>query len=230
MVSGAALLAALAAAGPVVAAEKRIGLSSFDRIVLNGDFVVEVSTRAPLGAVVSGSSDGLDRVEIRNVGGVLTINDRRYGSDRQRGAGPGAITIRINTAGLRSAAVAGAGSLTIDRMKGAKVDLGLRGPGTLVVGAIAADRLTLAVVGNGRAVLAGTTKTAEAMVSGAGAVDAAALNAADLVVQGEGSADQRYAASRSAQLTLRGTGRMTVTGKAKCVVRNLGSVTVACGS
>jgi hypothetical protein len=221
--------ALLGGAAPAAAAEKRIGLTSFDRIVLNGDFVVEVVTRSPLGAVVSGSSEGLDRVEIVNSGGVLTISDRRFASNRQRGPGAGAVTIRINAASLRGASVAGAGSLTIDRIRGARADLSLRGPGTLMVGAVTADRLTLAMTGNGRVQLAGTAKSTEAQVSGAGVVDAAALAATDLNVSGEGTADQRYQASRTAALTLRGQGRLIVSGKAKCTIRNLGSGTVQCG-
>ena len=227
---GGLLFAAVSLAGmPAQAAEKSIGLTSFETIVLSGDFAVEVVNKAPLRAVISGSAEALDRVELRSAGGVLTISDKRFGSNRARGQGAGAVTIRINAAKLRSASVSGAGSLTIDRLTGAKVELALRGPGALTVGSITADRMILSAVGNGKITLAGTVKSAETMVSGAGVVDASKLLVTDLIATGEGAADQRYQASRTAQVTLRGIGRIEVDGKAKCTARNLGTGTLICG-
>lgn len=214
---------------PAVAGEKRYGLTSFERIVLNGDFVVEATTRNPVSAVAIGSLDALDRLELVSADGTLTISDRRYSSNRARGAGAGAITIRINTARLSSATVVGAGSLTIDRLSGATVALNLRGPGSLVVKDITADTLTFSMIGTGRATLAGRAKTAQARVAGAGLVDAAALSVTDLTATAEGAGDQRYSAVRTATITARGVGTVTVAGKPACTVRNLGNATVRCG-
>jgi len=216
-------------AAPAAADEKRFGFTSFERIILNGDFAVEVTHRAPINGVATGPRDALDRIEMRSTGGTLTISDRRFGSNRQRGAGPGPVVIRVNAANLRSATVTGAGSLTIDRLAGTKVELVLSGPGALIVRNITADRLALRMVGNGSMTLAGKVKVGTALVSGAGNVDASALAVTDLAVQGQGAADQRYQAARTAEVTLRGVGRIAVTGKAKCTVRNLGTGTVACG-
>jgi Putative auto-transporter adhesin, head GIN domain len=227
---GALLIAAAHLASfPAQAAEKSIGLTSFETIILSGDFAVEVVNKAPLRAVITGSPDALDRVELRSAGGILTISDKRFGSNRVRGQGAGAVVIRISAAKLRSASVTGAGSLTIDRLTGAKVELALRGPGALTVGSITADRMVLSSIGNGKIMLAGAVKSAETMVTGAGVVDASQLRITDLVATGEGAADQRYQATRTAQVTLRGIGRIEVTGKAKCTPRNLGTGTLICG-
>lgn len=228
IVVGLGVMATLLSA-PATAAEKRFGLTSFDRIVVNGDYVVEVVTRAPLAAVATGSSDALDRLELRSEGGTLTISDRQYGSNRLRGRNSGAVTIRINAATLRSATISGAGSLTIDRMRSARVDLNLYGPGSLIVTSITADRMMLSSVGNGVVRLAGTAKNATATVSGAGVVDAEALVVTDLIADGEGAGDQRFHATRTANVLLRGMGRMVVTGTAKCTARNLSSGTLTCG-
>lgn len=214
---------------PTHAAEKSIGLTSFETIVVSGDFVVEVVTASPLRAVVSGTANALDRVEVRSSGGVLTISDKRYGSNRERGAAIGPVKIRVNAARLRAATITGAGSLSIDRLTGAKVDLALRGPGALSVRDIAADRLSLVVVGSGQVTLAGTAKSGDANVTGAAVVDASALAVTDLTVNALGTGDQVFQASRTAQGQLRGIGRLQISGKAKCTVRNLGSGTLACG-
>jgi Putative auto-transporter adhesin, head GIN domain len=225
--AGCAVLLALA--GPASAAERNFGLTSFEKIVLDGDFAVEVSSKAPIGARASGPQNALDRVELRSAGGTLTISDRQFGSNRQRGASAGPVVIRVNAAIVRSIAVAGAGSLTIDQLRGAKVDVSLRGPGSISVGKVSADRLTLWSTGNGTVKLAGAAKLAETVVSGAGIIDAAALAVTDLNVSGEGAADQRYQASRTAQITTRGIGRVVVDGKAKCTTRNMGTGSVTCG-
>lgn len=226
-----ALVAAalLLGSGPATAAEKRYGLTSFENIVVNGDFVVEVVTRGPVSAVAKGSVDALDRLEIISANGTLTISDRRYGSNRTRDADAGPVTIRVNTARLSSAAMVGAGSLTVDRLTGAKVALNLRGPGKLSVSEIAADRLTLVVIGTGQVKLAGRAKAADARVSGAGLVDTTALAVTDLVVNAEGAGDQRYSAVRTASVTARGVGTVRVAGKPACTVRNLGAGNVSCG-
>lgn len=220
--------AALAVGGPAGAASKSFGLTSYERIVLNADFAVEVVTRSPLQAVASGSPTALDRVDVRSADGVLTINDRRYASNRDRGNSAGPITIRINAARVRAILVTGAGSLSIDRLVGAQVDVGLRGPGSVTVGNISADRLALSMTGNGKMTLAGVVKAADASVSGAGVLDADKLTITDLVANGEGAADQRYRATRTARVTQRGVGRITIAGRAKCTIANPGIGTVEC--
>jgi hypothetical protein len=214
---------------PAMAGEKRYGLTSFERIVLKGDFAVEVTTRGPVSAVATGGLDALDRLELVSADGTLTISDRRYSSNRARGTGAGAVTIRINAARLNAATVVGAGSLTIDKLAGATVALNLRGPGSLAVKDIAADKLTLAMVGTGRVTLAGRAKTAETRFAGAGMVDASALAVTDLIATAEGAGDQSYRASRTATVTARGVGKVIVAGKPACTVRNLGAGSVSCG-
>ena len=153
--------------------------------------------------MATGGLDALDRLELVSADGTLTISDRRYSSNRARGTGAGAVTIRINAARLNAATVVGAGSLTIDKLAGATVALNLRGPGSLAVKDIAADKLTLAIVGTGRVILAGRAKTAETRFAGAGMVDASALAVTDLIATAEGAGDQSYRASRTATVTAR---------------------------
>lgn len=227
--TGMAATVLMLGASTAAAAEKRFGLTSFERIVVNGDYVVEVVSKSPVSALASGAPDALDRLELKSANGTLTISDRRFGSDRARGSNPGPVTIRVNAARLNSAAMVGAGSLAIDRMVAADVALTLRGPGSLTVANIAADRLTLAATGTGRVQLAGRAKTADMRVAGAGLVDASALTVTDLTANAEGAGDQRYSAVRTASVTARGVGTVSVAGTPACTVRNLGAGNVSCG-
>ena len=215
---------------PAAAAEKRFGLTSFEAIEVNADYIVEVTTRAPVGAVATGSQDALDRLTIDARDGRLVIGQRQFAGDAERRAPRGAVTIRINAANLRSATMGGAGSLRIDRMKGGRVTVGLRGPGTLSVGTIATDRLSVTMIGNGTMTLGGTAKQAQMTLSGAGMFVAGALAVDMLTFDGEGAGDHVLRAVKTARVTARGVGKTFVLGKPVCTVRNIGNGSVQCGA
>lgn len=215
---------------PAAAAEKRFGLTSFDAIEVNADYIVEVTTRGPVGAVATGPQDALDRLVIEARDGRLVIGQRQFAGDAERRAPRGAVTIRINAAYLRSATMGGAGSLQVDQMKGTRVTIGLRGPGTFSVGAIATDRLSVAMIGNGTMTLGGTAKQAQVTVSGAGMFDAGALKVDMLTFDGEGAGDYRLHADKTAKVTARGVGKTVVLGNPVCTVRNAGAGPVQCGT
>ena len=228
--SAALAAAALLAIAPAAAAEKRFGLTSFEAIEVNADYVVEVTTRAPVGAVATGPQDALDRLTVEARDGRLVIGQRQFAGDAELRAPRGAVTIRINAANLRSATMSGAGSLQIDQMKGTRVTVGLRGPGALSVGAIATDRLSVAMIGNGTMTLGGTAKQAQMTVSGAGMFDAGTLKVDMLTFDGEGAGDYRLHAVKTAAVTARGVGKTVVLGKPVCTVRNVGAGSVQCGA
>ena len=221
---------ALLAIAPAVAAEKRFGLTSFEAIEVNADYAIEVTTRAPVGAVATGPQDALDRLTVEARDGRLVIGQRQFAGDADRRAPRGAVTIRINAANLRSATMGGAGSLRIDRMKGTRVSIGLRGPGTLSVGTIATDRLSVTMIGNGTMTLGGTAKQAQMTLSGAGMFDAGALAVDMLTFDGEGAGDHMLRAVKTAAVTARGVGQTVVLGKPVCTVRNIGNGSVQCGT
>ena len=226
----AVMVAALLLSGPASAAEKRYGLTSFEAIEINADVDVEVVTRAPVGAVATGSTDALDRLTLETRDGRLVIGEKKYAGDESRRTAPGAVTVRVNAANLRSATLAGAGSLRIDRLKGARVMIGLRGPGRIGVGDVAADRLSVAMIGNGTMTLAGKAKQAQMTLSGAGVVDAGKLAVDDLISDSEGAGDHIFNAAKTAAITARGVGKAVVLGRPACTVRNLGSGSVTCGA
>ncbi|MBO9698108.1 MAG: DUF2807 domain-containing protein [Sphingopyxis sp.] len=221
---------ALLPVGAASAVEKRYGLTSFEAIEVNADVVVEVTTRAPVGAVASGPQDALDRLSLESRDGRLVISQRQFAGDDKRGSSRGPVMVRVNAANLNSATLAGAGSLQIDQLKGQRAMVGLRGPGRLTVGRITADRLQVAMIGNGTMVLGGAAKAAQMTLSGAGAVEAGALAVDALISDSEGAGDHILRAVKSAAITSRGIGKVVVLGRPVCTVRNVGSGSVTCGS
>ncbi|ALJ11657.1 head GIN domain-containing protein [Sphingopyxis macrogoltabida] len=225
----AALTAAVLLAVPASAAEKRYGLTSFEAIEVNADVAVEVTTRAPVSAVASGSQQALDRLTLETRDGKLVIGQKQFAGDDKRRSPEGAVTVRVNAANLRTAMLGGAGSLRIDKLKGARVMIGLRGPGQVMVGEVDADRLSVAMVGNGSMTLGGRAKQAQMTLSGAGAVDAGKLAVDELISDSEGAGDHVLNAVKTAAITTRGIGKTVVLGRPACTVRNVGSGSVTCG-
>lgn len=226
------LLRALAAlaimvGAPAHAAERSFGLSSFERLSLEGDFVVIVTTSNQYRAVASGPREALDRLSVEQSGMMLKIKEKKFSSTRPRAAG--VVTIRISGPNLKSAAVEGAGTLTIDQMRGIRAEVSLRGPGALTITRMAIDNLAVAMIGNGVMTLGGTAKNARLLSSGASVIRGEMLSVSDLVVDSEGNGDIHVAATRSARVTARGVGRVTIDGRAACTVVNTGNATVVCG-
>lgn len=225
----AALAAAVLLALPASAAEKRYGLTSFETIEVNADVIVEVTTRAPVSAVASGSQGALDRLTLEARDGKLVIGEKKFAGDEKRRSPEGPVTVRVNAANLRAAMLGGAGSLRIDKLKGARVTIGLRGPGQIMVGDVSADRLSVAMVGNGSMTLGGRAKQAQMTLSGAGMVDAGKLAVDELISDSEGAGDHVLNAVKTAAITTRGIGKTVVLGRPACTVRNVGSGSVTCG-
>src|SRR3546814_19806988 len=110
--------AALLCTGPAIAAEKRYGLTSFETIEVDADVTVEVTARAPVSAVASGSPDALDRLLVEARDGKLVIKMRRFAGDGGTGAGAGPVVVRVNDAHPGSALLAGAGAPGTDTPRG----------------------------------------------------------------------------------------------------------------
>ena len=224
----AALLLLLFAA-PAPAAQQNIGVSSFDRIRVDGPYRVTVVTGRGASAKAEGDRHALDRLSLRVEGRTLLIRTGNAGWGNWPGETDGPVTIALSTPDLYSAWLNGSGTLEIDRLKGPRVDVSLNGAGTMTVGTVATDQLRAVIAGSGRLTIGGTTRDAQVVVQGSGDLDARGMAAADVQLTVQGAANVRMQATRSARITAGGSGEVIVTGKAACTVRQLGSGPVACG-
>ena len=223
------LCAALLLPAAASAAERGYSVTDFDRIRVDGPYVVILATGRSPGARASGSPQALDAVSVEVQGRTLLIRRSRqtWGGDANRAAGP--VKIAVTGHALRAASLNGAGSLGIDKLKGQSLDLAVAGSGLMTVGAVEADRLSLGVTGNGRMQVAGRAATARIAVQGTGAIDARALTVKDAEVAADGAGDIAVAASGAAKVTSSGAGNIVVTGNAACTVKATGSGEVVCG-
>lgn len=205
--------------------ERRIMLSGFDRIRVDGPFEVHV-TRGSARALVAGGQRAVDRIEVRQEGGTLIISPSQnswggWPGDDQ-GAAPATVT--VSTPDLRGAAVVGSARLAIDGMSGLSVQLRVTGAGTLAVRNIDVSQLSANVVGTGTIAVQGRAKRGQFYANGAGGFDAADLAVDDITITSESSGASQFSAQHSAAILNLGLGEVSVAGDVACTVRGPGPV------
>jgi hypothetical protein len=223
------LLLALVAA-PLSAAERRYPVTDFDRIEVDGPYVVRLTTGRTSLAVANGPQAGLDRLTVEVNGQTLRIRRNRNGWTGTPGGQQGQVEIVVTARTLRSARLIGPGRLEIDRLTGLRADLGVEGSGELVVNNIATDALNLRLVGAGRLQARGRTGTLNAVFEGSGNVDAGQLLAQDVVVATTSFGTVALNAARTARITANGRGEVTVAGRPACTLLGPSVDLVRCGT
>lgn len=216
------------------AAERKLFVSSFERIRVEGPFQVTVATgRSPAGSV-TGDPRRLDAVEVRLDGTTLVVRPviGRF-EDQPRGADAAPVTVALATPVLVSAAVIGGGAVAIaggpGGIKTTRLDLSVTGAGSIALTGADVDAANAQVIGEGRVTLAGRAARARLMLNGAGRIDADKLDASELVVRVDGPGETTARARYSATVTNTGLGRVAIAGTPKCVVKSGAGGPVTCG-
>jgi hypothetical protein len=228
LIRGAALLALVGVAGATSAAERRVQITSFERIRVEGPFQVTIATGRSPTAVVSGDARRLDGVEVRVDGRTLVLRARLEGrSDAREAQAPIAVTLGTPT--LAAASLLGGGALAVTGGRTQRLDLSIAGAGAIAWTGADADQVNATVIGNGQITLGGRAGRARLMVNGAGKVDADTLSVGDLTVLVDGPGEALARARFTATVTNTGLGRVAVAGSPKCTVRNAAGGPVSCG-
>lgn len=224
------LASALLSSGtPALAAERSVGVGTFDRVRVDGAFDVRIATGKPPRATLSGDSRALEFVDLRVDGTTLTLRRRSDDVATSRiAASPVIVTLSAQT--LQSASILGGGRLAITGMRTTRADLSVAGTGTISVEELEAQQANASVVGGGAITLAGRALHARLSTNGPGSIDASGLAADDLVVRLDGPGETLAQARYVANVSTTGLGRVVVTGNAKCTVRAPAGGAVTCGT
>jgi len=223
----ATILSAPAAVPAPQEAERRLMLTGFDRVQIDGPFTVRIATGPTIGGRVVGTPRAIDAVDVRVEGQTLIVAPTRDDRGRPDAASADPLVIELSNDRLAAVSVRGPGRVRIERMAGAQLDLSLTGDGSIDVATIDARRIDARLIGSGRLTLAGQAGDAQFLVNGAATVDAAALTTDALLVQAQGTGTGRYRARYTAEITALGSGMVTVDGSPRC--RTQGSATIRCG-
>lgn len=224
------LLSLAALSTPLAAAERKIGIGSFDRLRVDGPFEVRVATGRSPGGTIEGERDAIDAIEVRVDGTTLIV--RPGGSawgERPRGRSSTPPVVTLTTPALVSASVFGNARVTIGRMKGTRVDLSISGAGAIALTAVDADQVNATLIGAGTLSIGGRAAHARFVTNGPGTIDAAALDASDLFVRLDGLGATRAKARYTAQVTNTGLGTVVIDGNARCTIKATAGGPVECG-
>jgi hypothetical protein len=223
-------LVALSAA-PAASASRNFGVTSFEKIRVDGPFKVRLSTGVAPFARASGSPSALDRVSLELRGNTLVVQSKSSSWGANPAEGLGQVEISLGTHELSAAWVNGSGSLAIDRAKGLKFDLSVQGSGAGGVEQVDVDQLSVNLAGTASAVLAGRAGKMTALIRGISSLDAAGLATKDAAVGVEGAATIKANVSNSVKVDGSGPATVTLSGSPSCTLRLHGSASVSgCGT
>lgn len=215
--TAAAILFSLLMAGPAFAAERRVDLSSFEKLRVEGPFRVTLTTAPSPRGVLSGDARALRDVEAQVMGGTLVV--------RRAGGGDAPVTLTLAAPPLSGIAVIGGAQVTIQAMKGSALTLSVTGTGELRVGRADGDQLAAMLFGPARLTIeGGRVGKVRLAATGPATIAAEALEAGDLTVTLDGPGEIAARARYTAAVANAGLGKVMVGGTPKCRVTGGGAV------
>lgn len=222
-----AAAAVLAVATPAAAATRNFGITSFDKVRIEGPFKVTVTTGVAPFARARGSPAALDRVAIQVRGNTLVVGGAIGSWGGYPGADPGPVDISLGTHDLRSAWLNGSGALAIDRVSGLSFDLSVQGSGSATIDSVGVDQFSANIAGTASARLRGEAARMTAILRGIAGLDASSLAVRDLVLGSEGAATVTANVTNSAKIDASGAATIALAGRPACTLHTRGSTSVS---
>jgi putative autotransporter adhesin-like protein len=219
--------AALAAsATPANAATRNFGVTSFEKIRVDGPYKVRLTTGVAPFAKASGPQGAIDRIAMDVRGNTLVVHTSlSWSGDAAGGNGP--VEILLGTHDLNTVWLNGSGTIAIDKVKGLLFGLSVQGSGAASIGDAQVDQLNVTIAGTGSASVAGKAGKMTATVRGVSSLDAANLAVKDAAIGAEGTATVAAHVSNSVKVDGNGPLTIRLTGGPACTLRVGGSATVS---
>ena len=223
-----ALLALLALAAPAAAETRRIPVSDFDRVIVEGPYAVHLVTGRPSSASATGTREALDRLSVDVQGQILRIRRSRNAWVGTPGADSGTVTIALATRNLRSARLIGPARLLAESVRGLNVEFSVEGSGTLHATRVDADNLSLALLGSGRLDVAGAARAMTGNFQGSGEIEATNLRAEHATIATTTSGAVTLTVNGPATITNNGLGNVRILGRPVCTTAGIATDQVRC--
>jgi hypothetical protein len=223
------LLLLFGLAAPALAEDRRVLVEDFDRILVEGPFVVHLVTGRASAAIAHGSRDALDRMNLDVQGQTLRIRRLREAAGSGPRTDPGIVTIDLATRSVRSVALVGPARLDANAVRGLSVAFSVEGSGTLHATRVDADALSLILLGAGRIEAVGVARTLSVNVQGSGDLAAPGLVANNATIAATSSGTIALTVNGPATVTNDGTGNIRIFGRAVCTTGGSAAGQVRCG-
>jgi hypothetical protein len=215
---------------PALADTRSFGITSYDRVEVNGDMIVEIVPDHRITAVAEGSRAALETLSI-DVNGDRTLVIRQvaegaFGPRTRGNTGP--IRIRLTSQNLAGVVLRGAGEVRAGQLRGRNIVVQNDGAGRVQAAIADGDAVRLANFGSGSIIVTGRARALNVNVEGAGGIDASGMTALFLTLRAVGTGASRFTASEQATVRVGGAPTIDVSGRARCTVDNSGAGTVRC--
>jgi hypothetical protein len=222
-----ALVALAAIPTPATAATRNFGVTSFEKVRVDGPFKVHLTTGVAPFATANGSNAAVDQVTIEMRDNTLVVRKSPDSWGGYPGGNDGPVEINLGTHDLSAASLNGSGAIAIDKVKGLSFELSVQGSGAAAIDQADVDQLKVAIAGTGSATIGGRARKMTAVIRGVSSLDATQLRTRDASIGAEGTAT--VAANVSNSATVDGSGAVTVrlAGEPACTLRVGGSASVS---
>jgi hypothetical protein len=225
----ASLLLLFALSAPALAEDRHYAIEDFDRVTVEGPYIVRLVIGRTSSAVAHGSREALDRMS-------LDVQDQEMRIRRNRGAwtggstaNPGIVTVDLVTRSLRSARLIGPARLDADAVRGLSVAFSVAGGGTLHATRVDAEALSLALLGAGRLEIAGAARTLAGNFQGSGDLAAPGLVARNATISSTTSGAVALTVNGPATIANEGVGNVRILGRPVCTISGSAADQVRCG-
>jgi hypothetical protein len=225
----ASLLAMSVLATPALGEDRRFATEDFDRVIVEGPYIVHLVIGRTSSAVAHGSREALDRMSLDVQGQMLRIRRNRSAWSGGTGADPGIVTVDLVTRSLRSARLIGPARLDAEGVRGLRVEFSVEGSGTLHATRLNADALSLALLGSGRLDLAGAAGTLAGTFQGSGDLAAPGLVAHSATINSTTSGAVALTVNGPVTVANNGIGNVRILGRAVCTTSGPSADQVRCG-
>ena len=138
------------------------------------------------------------------------------------------VTFHVTVPRLRAFSLVGTGDAEIDRIEVERFEASIRGAGELSIASMQVDEADLSIAGRGSVDAAGTAGDTRVSVAGSGELDARDLRSKTAWVSMAGSGEASLTVEDEAQVSLKGSGDVDISGPARCTVSRMGSGDVRC--
>jgi hypothetical protein len=214
------------------AKERRLLISSFEDIMIEGNVTVNLVTGKPPSAMATGDRNAIDSLSVSQSGETLTLLQRTPSYDNERNRNSSPLTITITNRAVRNIIVRGNGQLQINNLRQAgNVNIRILGNGQVKIDMIAVGNLDVSIFGNGVVALAGgTVRDARVTIDGSGSYLAPQMQNRNLILSQNGGAETKANILDRADINNDGAGSITITGKGKCSVARKGTGVISCAN
>ena len=206
-------------------------VGGFERLVVQGDIVVDVATGTSPGAEAEGTQDQLDRLRFNRAGDTLTVrlvSPVRTGRGGAVGEGP--LRVQLSTRKLSQIILRGNGRVSADAVDDRTARVMMTGNGTIDIRRMTADQLYVNVAGAGVVTMGGgAVREGWVQLNGPASWLAPDLVLDRLDLNHSGPANSAAQVDEFAKVVNNGLGSIAITGAATCDVRSTGTAQIACG-